>query len=287
MTGTLSAAMGIAAALAVGLAALSAGANPAAPPGDAPSRTLRVCADPNNLPFSNERREGFDNVIAQLIAGELGAELEYTWWAQRRGFIRNTLGADECDLVFGVPPGSERALATRPYYRSTYAFVTRPDLAPPIRSMDDARLRRLRVGVHLIGDDYTNTPPAHALARRGITDNVAGYTVYGDYREPNPPARLVEAVARGDVDVAIVWGPLAGYFAPRQSPHLTVTPLAVESDGPALPFAFDVAMAVRRGDDSLHAKVEAVLQRRRGTIDSILRAYGVPLAAAGAPRGAP
>lgn len=248
------------------------------PPGQRPvepTRILRVCADPNNLPFSNEREEGFDNAIARLIATELGATVEYTWWAQRRGFIRNTLGAGACDLVLGVPARSERALATRPYYRSTYVFVAPADLKPPLRSMDDARLRRLRVGVHLIGDDYTNTPPAHALARRGITANVAGYMVYGDYREPNPPARLVEAVAAGDVDVAMVWGPLAGYFAPRQSRPLTVTPVSPDADGP-LPFVFDVAMAVRRGDDSLHKAVDAVLVRRRGSIDSILASYGVP-----------
>ena len=249
--------------------------------------TLRVCADPNNLPFSNERREGFDNAIADLVARELGARVEYTWWAQRRGFIRNTLGAGVCDLVFGVPSRSERALATRPYYRSTYVFVSRPDLDPPVRSLDDTRLRRLRVGVHLIGDDYTNTPPAHALARRGIIENVVGYTVYGDYDQPNPPAKLIQAVAAGEVDVAIAWGPLAGYFAPRQSPRLVVTPVSPASDGPDIPFVFDVAMAVRRGDDSLRAEVDAVLDRRRGAIDSILRSYGVPLAAAEPRRAVP
>lgn len=258
-------------------AALLAGAGAVAVlNGEAP-RTLRVCADPNNLPFSNERGEGFDNAIAELIASELHADLEYTWWAQRRGFLRNTLGADACDLVFGVPPRSERALATRPYYRSTYVFVTRADTSAPLRSLDDPRLRRLRVGVHLIGDDYTNTPPAHALARRGIVQNVAGYLIYGDYREPNPPARLIEAVAKGDVDVAIVWGPLAGYFAPRQTPPLRVTPVTPDSDGPALPFVFDVAMGVQRDDEPLRAEVEEVLERRRATVDSILQRWGVPL----------
>ena len=271
-----------AALLAFGLIATALPGIPAAEPPSpraADARpVLRVCADPNNLPFSNEAGQGFDNAIAELIARELGATVEYTWWAQRRGFIRNTLGAGACDLVFGVPVRSERALATRPYYRSTYVFVTRASLSPPIRSMDDARLRQLRVGVHLIGDDYTNTPPAHALARRGITANVAGYTVYGDYSEPNPPARLIEAVARGDVDVAIVWGPLAGYFAPRQSPRLSVRPVTPVVDG-ELPFVFDVAMGVRRGNDSLRSRVDAVLERRRGAVDSILRRYGVPLAA--------
>lgn len=284
-----------AAAFMVALAAAGArGAEPAAgPDAERPSRSvhtarvLRVCADPNNLPFSNEGEEGFDNAIARLIADELNASLAYTWWAQRRGFIRNTLGADACDLVFGVPPGSERGLPTRPYYRSTYVFVSRADLSPPIRSLEDPRLRGLRVGVHLIGDDYTNTPPAHALARRGIINNVAGYTVYGDYSQPNPPARLVRAVASGEVDIAIVWGPLGGYFAPRQTPRLRITPVTPASDGPDLPFVFDVAMAVRRGDESLRAEVNAVLERRRGRVDSILRAYGVPLLSAASESATP
>lgn len=266
---------------AVAATVLAFGAAPAndreAPP---PQRTLRVCADPNNLPFSNEREEGFDNAIARLIAGDLGARLEYTWWAQRRGFIRNTLGAGVCDLVFGVPVGSERALPTRPYYRSTYVFVTRRALAPPLRSLDDPRLRRLRVGVHLIGDDYNNTPPAHALARRGIVRNVAGYSIYGDYREPNPPARLIEAVASGDVDVAIVWGPLAGFFARRGAPPLRVTPVTPAADGPELPFTFDVALGVRRGNDSLQREVNAVLRRRQPEIRAILERYGVPIVSA-------
>jgi mxaJ protein len=279
-----------AAATALALLVSEPPSHPAAEPPSrraAEPRTLRVCADPNNLPFSNEGREGFDNAIAGLIARELGATLEYTWWAQRRGFIRNTLGAGACDLVFGVPSRSERALATRPYYRSTYVFVSRPDLEPALRSLDDPRLRSLRIGVHLIGDDYTNTPPAHALARRGIIENVVGYTVYGDYSEPNPPARLIQAVARGEVDVAIAWGPLAGYFAPRQSPRLVVTAVSPTSDGPDIPFVFDVAMAVRRGDDSLRVEVDAAVARRRGAVDSILRRYGVPLAAAEPRRAIP
>jgi mxaJ protein len=243
---------------------------------------LRVCADPNNLPFSNDRGEGFENRLAGMLAADMDARVEYTWWAQRRGFIRNTLGADVCDLVFGVPVGSERALPTLPYYRSTYVFVARRALAPPLRSLDDPRLRRLRVGVHLIGDDYNNTPPAHALARRGIVKNVAGYSIYGDYREPNPPARLVEAVASGDVDVAIVWGPLAGFFAPRGRVPLRVTPVTPASDGPELPFTFDVALGVRRGNDSLQREVNLVLRRRAPEIRAILERYGVPIVDAGA-----
>lgn len=239
-------------------------------------RVLRVCADPNNLPFSNERREGFENRLAELVARELGARLEYVWWAQRRGFIRNTLAAGECDVVFGVPSRFERVLATAPYLRSSYVFVSRDTISPPITSLDDPRLRSLRIGVHLIGDDYTNTPPAHALARRGIVRNVAGYTIYGDYREPNPPARIIEAVGRGEIDVAIVWGPFAGYFAPRERAKLRITPVTPASDGPAIPFQFDISLGVRRGNDSLRSELDAVLERRKEEIRAVLAQYGVP-----------
>src|SRR4051794_33932587 len=172
-------------------------------PPQAKKRVLRISADPNNLPFTNERREGFENKIAELLAADLGAELRYAWRAQRRGFFRQALKEGECDLVLGVPAGFDMALTTAPYYRSTYVFVTRRDRGLAVRSLDDPALKRLRVGVQIIGDDGTNTPPAHALARRGVIDNVQGFTVYGDYREDSPPARIIDAVARGEVDVAV------------------------------------------------------------------------------------
>jgi mxaJ protein len=238
-------------------------------------RVLRVCADPNNLPFSNDRLEGFENKLATLIARELGATVRYTWWAQRRGFVRNTLNAGACDVVMGVPMSFERTLVTRPYYRSTYAFVYRRAARFRVTSFDDTVLRRLRVGVQLVGDDGANTPPAHALARRGIVDNVHGYTLYGDYTEPNPPARIVEAVANGVVDVAVVWGPLGGYFASRQAVPLAVVPVSPQIDVPFLPFVFDISVGVRRGNELLRDELDRVLRRRRPAVDSILDEFGV------------
>lgn len=141
---------------------------------DAADRELRVCADPNNLPFSNQQGQGFENRIAELVAEELDARLSYTWWAQRRGFIRNTLNAGACDLVIGVPAGYELVETTAAYYRSAYVYVYRADRGLDLRSMRDPRLRQLRIGVHLIGDDGANPPPAHALGRQGIVDNVVG-----------------------------------------------------------------------------------------------------------------
>lgn len=243
---------------------------------DRPARTLRVCADPNNLPFSNEAGEGFENRIAAIIAEEMGAEVRYTWWAQRRGFLRNTLNAGECDLVVGVPGSMEMALTTRPYYRSTYVFVTRAADDIELRSFDDEALKRLRIGVHLVGDDGANTPPVHALEKRGVVGNVKGYMLYGDYTEPNPPARLLDALVADEIDVAIAWGPLAGYYASRSETPLELTAVQPQIDLPFMPMVYDIAMGVRRPDTIFRDSIEAIVARRRSDIDRILTEYGVP-----------
>jgi mxaJ protein len=240
------------------------------------SAPLRVCADPNNLPFSNVKQEGFENRLAQLLARELGTTVEYTWWAQRRGFIRNTLNAHLCDVVMGYAHDAETAATTQPYYRSTYVFVTRRSRRLQIRSFDDARLRTLKIGVQLIGDDGANSPPAHSLSRRGIVNNLVGYTVYGDYRTESPPSAIVAAVARGDVDVAAAWGPLAGYFATRQAEPLDVTPVSPQLDGPSLPQAFDISIAIRRREPERLARLNRFIDERRREIDALLDEYRVP-----------
>ncbi|HKH94071.1 MAG TPA: substrate-binding domain-containing protein [Gemmatimonadaceae bacterium] len=241
------------------------------------AHVLRVCADPNNLPYSNERQEGFENRIAELVAREMKAELRYVWWAQRRGYIRNSLRAGLCDVFIGMPTGLDMVLVTRPYYRSTYAFVTKRT-GPRITSFDDPKLRRLRIGVQIIGDDFANSPPAEALSNRGMIKNVRGYTVLGDYHEPNPPSRIVRAVERGEVDVAVVWGPLAGYFARRSPVPLRVVPVSPEVDLPYLPFVFDIGMGVRHGETALRDSLDAIIVRRQRVIDRILADYGVPRA---------
>ena len=246
-----------------------------APAAAAPA-LLRVCADPNNLPFSNDRQEGFENRLATLIARELGREVTYTWWAQRRGFLRSTLNAGACDVVMGLPAESEGVLTTRPYYASTYVFVSRRDRQLDVQTFDDPRLRTLRVGVPLVGDDGANPPPAHALSRRGIVRNIVGYSVYGDYSQESPPSEIVKAVARGDVDIAIAWGPLAGYYATRQPVPLAVVPVTPERDA-MLPFVFSMAMGVRRGDEALRAQLDAALSSREDAIRALLTEYGVPL----------
>ncbi len=242
-------------------------------------KQFRVCADPRNLPFTNRRLEGFENKIAALIAKEFGASPTYTWWGQRRGFIRNTLKATlkqaRCDVVMGVPKGYDPVLWTKPYYRSTYVFVYSKDKGLQIKSLDDPVLRRLKIGVHLLGDDYTNPPPVHELGKRGIVDNVVGYSTF--YSEENPPSRIIEAVATGEIDVAIVWGPVAGYFAKKQRVELELAP--VPSGEGDLPFAFDICMGVRKGEEALKAELERAVDSKQDEIRKILEDYGVPLMA--------
>jgi mxaJ protein len=237
---------------------------------------FRVCADPNNLPFSNAKGQGFENHIAELLANDLHEKLVYTWWAQRRGYIKHALRAGLCDLVMGVPANLDMLQTTRPYYRSIYMFVTREDRHLDIESLNDPRLKTLQVGVQLIGDDGSNTPPADGLARRGIIKNVHGYMIYGDYRSPEPTAPIVQAVAKGDIDVAMVWGPQAAYFAREESVPLRLAPVKPMLDGPTLPMVFDISIGVRKEDGALRHQLDEALARNRGEIDRILASYAVP-----------
>ncbi len=243
-----------------------------------PQRELRVCADPNNLPFSNAAGEGFENKLVELIAKDLGAKVSYSWWAQRRGNVRETLNEGACDLIPGIGSSLEMLGTSRPYYRSTYVAVTRADRSLDIASFDDPRLKDLAIGVQLIGDDGSNTPPAHSLARRGIVENVRGYMIYGDYSQPAPQQEIMKAVAAGELDVAFVWGPVAGYFAARQDVPLRIVPVTPAFDGPQLPMIYDVSMGVRKADLPLRREVEDVLSRRSGEVRKLLESYGVPLA---------
>jgi mxaJ protein len=239
-------------------------------------RELRVCADPDNLPFSNQKREGFENKLADLIAAEMDATVKYAWFRQRRGFIRRGLKADECDVVAGIPGASEMVLATKPYYRSTYVFVYRKGANLQLRSFDDPALRRLEIGLHAIGEDGANPPPAHALARRGIVRNVRGFKMWGVDQAENPQGKIIDAVAAGDIDVAIVWGPLGGYFAKRQKANLEVVPVSPSTDPPGVPFVFDIAMGVRPGETALKTELDEILDRRRRDVERLLDEYGVP-----------
>ena len=246
----------------------------------AQDRELRVCADPNNLPFSNKRLEGFENQIAQMVAGDLHATVKYTWHPQRRGFIRRTLKEGQCDLVIGVPSEYDMVLATRPYYRSTYVFVSDRSRNLRLGSFDDPILRQLKIGLDEIGEDGANTPPAFALARRGIVGNIVGFKMWDVEAVNNPQGRIIEAVAAGAIDVAIVWGPFGGYFAKQHADALQVVPVSAPTDLPRVPFAYDISMGVRQGEEALRQQLESVLDRRQDDIRRILESYGVPLVTA-------
>ena len=233
--------------------------------GRRPPATLRVCSDPSNLPFSNANGDGFENKIAELIARDFHARLEYTWLPQRMGFVRNTLGRGACDVIIGVPSNYELASPTIPYYRSSYVFVSRN---AGVTSLDDPKLKSMRIGVQIAGGD---TPPVEALASRHLVNNMRGYPVVG-----GGARSIIDGVARGDVDVAIVWGPQAGYYARQQHAALEITPLSPQIDPPFLPFVFDISMGVRRGDTKLRERLDAEIERRRPDIERILDAYGVP-----------
>ena len=239
---------------------------------------LRVCADPNNLPFSARDGSGFENRLAEMIGHELHRPVVFVWWAQRRGFSRNTLGERRCDIWPGVATGLDSVATSRPWYRAPYVFVTRADRPLAGLTLDDPRLRRLRLGVQMIGDDGANTPPAEALARRGIVGNVRGFLVYGDYRRANPPTAIVEAVAAGAIDAALAWGPMAGWSARRSPVPLRVEPITPWLDGNRWPMAFDVSVGLRKDEPTLLRAVDGALTRRRGDIARLLAAYGVPAA---------
>jgi len=236
---------------------------------------LRVCSEPNNLPFSNRAGEGFENRIAEVVARDLGLRLEYNYALQNDRFVKHTLDARKCDVMMGVSQGMDSVETTRPYYESRYVFVSRRADGLSVASLADPRLRRLTIGVHLIGDDAT--PPAIALGEEGIVDNVKGFMIYGDFAKPNPPARLIEAVQSGDVDIAAVWGPLGGYFAKSSSVALRVTPIDGTARFAPLKFRFAIAMGVRKGDTALRDRLDAVIARERPAIRRILVSYGVPL----------
>lgn len=237
---------------------------------------LRVCADPNNLPYSNQQRQGFENELAEMIAKDFNTQVSYLWYPQRGAFFRKTLNSGACDVVMSVPTGFQETATTQPYYRSTYVFVSRHDRHLNIQSLNDARLRHLRIGVHILGDGDRSLPPVQSLLNRGIVHNLVGYSIFGNLAEKNPSADLIKAVSRGEVDVAIAWGPLAGYFATRSPIPLDVAPIPGDPANPALPFAFDMSIGVRKGDTALRNRLESELERRKPEIRDVLRDYGIP-----------
>lgn len=236
---------------------------------------LRVCADPDNMPLSNQQGEGFEQKIAELIAREWNAKVEYAWWPVRRGFFSRALNGRYCDVAIQAPAGLDMAGVTKPYFRYGYVFVTRKDSGLDITSLADPRLKKLRIAVNLLNSDAENTPPAMALSRYGVVGNLTGFSTF--YTDENRPEDIIEAVANKDVDVAIVWGPLAGFFAKNSPVPLDLRPLAERDSLTDFPFQFNIAMGVRRRDRELRDSLNALIERKQPELQAILKEYGVPL----------
>ena len=231
---------------------------------------LRVCADPANMPFSNDKGEGFENKIAEMVAGELKVPVEYTWFPQATGFIRQTLAAKRCDVVMGYAQGDELVLNTNPYYRSTYALVYRPGAGlDGVDRLADARLSGKRIGV------VAGTPPATVMAGLGLIQQAKPYPLLVDRRYDSPGERMIGDIRSGDIDAGVLWGPMAGYFAARGGDKLAVVPLTKETAGARL--AYRITFGVRQLEDDWKGQLNALIARRQGDIDAVLLAFGVPL----------
>jgi quinoprotein dehydrogenase-associated probable ABC transporter substrate-binding protein len=232
-----------------------------------------VCADPNNLPYSNEQQQGFENKLAELLAGTLHRQVAYTWWSQRKGFAKRSLDQGACDVVLGVPSSISDVLTTASYYKSSYVFVSRADRKSSVSSLIDPRLAEIRIGIHVVGDDFA--PPAAALASRGITRNIVGFSLFGEYGEVNPARKLIDAVESGDIDLGIAWGPIAGYFAQNSRIPLQVTPISPAIFN-GIPFAYQISAAVRIDNKALKTALDQALIAESAEIQRILDRYQVP-----------
>jgi len=230
---------------------------------------LRVCADPNNLPFSNDRHEGFENKIAELLAAELDIPVHYTWFPDSVGFIRNTLNARRCDLIIGTAAGNEMLQNTNPYYRTAYSLVYRKDKGWTSTSLDDPQLASASIGI------IAGTPPATILAQKGLLEHLRSYPLLVDTRFDAPARRLCNDVATGEVDVGIVWGPIAGYYAQKVSPPLVVVPLQTQQA--AVRLDFRITMGVRPNEPEWKHTINNLIRRKQKEINEILLSYGVPL----------
>jgi quinoprotein dehydrogenase-associated probable ABC transporter substrate-binding protein len=233
-------------------------------------KVLRVCADPHNLPFSNEQGEGFENKIAELLAAKLGKTLAYTWYPQTTGFIRNTLGAHRCDVVIGFPQGDELVQNTNPYYRTAYALVFKPGSGlEGVTTLEDPKLKDKRIGV------VAGTPPATNIAVNGLMGKVKPYHLVVDTRVESSAEAMTKDIASGEIDVGVLWGPLAGYYAKQSNPPLAVAPLIKEKAGPRL--IYRVTMGVRAADQSWKRMLNGLIQENQTALSKLLISFGVPL----------
>lgn len=231
--------------------------------------SLRVCADPANLPFSNQAGEGFENEIAGLLAKELDVPVKYTWFPQTTGFIRNTIQARRCDLIIGISLGFELIQNTNPYYHSAYALIYREDSGISVISLKDPALKALTLGV------VAGTPPANLIAKYGLLGKTRPYQLFADTRYHKPGKRMVDDIAAGEIDIGVLWGPIAGYYAGQHNPKLKVVPLANEPGETKMDFR--ITMGVRFNEPEWKREINALIRKKQPEIDAILLRFGVPL----------
>jgi quinoprotein dehydrogenase-associated probable ABC transporter substrate-binding protein len=231
---------------------------------------FRACVDPRNLPFSDEKGDGFENKLAALFATKLGKKLGYAYFPQAMGFVRNTLGSHRCDVIMGFPQGSDLAQVTVPYYRTTYALVTKPGSGlEGVKALDDPKLKEKRIGV------VAGTPPSTNMAINGLMAHVKPYPLMIDTRLDSSAQAMIDDIARGDIDCGVLWGPMAGYFASRSNPALIVAPLLKETLGP--PLIFRIGMAVRPSDQEFKRTLNKLIAENQTEINKLLLSYDVLL----------
>jgi quinoprotein dehydrogenase-associated probable ABC transporter substrate-binding protein len=233
-------------------------------------RVLRVCADPRNLPFSNQKGEGFENKLAELLAAKLQKKIDYMYFPQATGFVRMTLGAHRCDVIMGFPQGDDLVQGTNPYYRTAYALVSKQGSGlEDVTGLEDVRLRGRHIGI------VAGTPPATNMAVNGLMISAKPYPLMIDTRVDSSAEAMINDLNKGEIDAAILWGPMAGFYAKQANPPLHVTPLVKEKTGPQL--VYRISMGVRRADQNWKRLLNRLIQENQAEINKILFDYGVPL----------
>ena len=231
---------------------------------------LRVCSDPNNLPFSNDKGEGFENKLAELFAAKLGKKLSYTYFPQATGFVRKTLGSFRCDIIMGFPQGDDQAQVTVPYYRTTYALIfKRGSGLDDVTTISDPKLKEKRIGI------VAKTPPSTNMAINGLMGHAKSYPLFIDTRADSSAQAMMDDLAKGDIDCGILWGPMAGYYASQAKPPLVVVPLTKETTGP--PIIYRIGMAVRPADQEWKRTLNRLIMENQTEINKLLISYNVPI----------
>ncbi len=233
-------------------------------------KVLRVCADPRNLPFSNEKGEGFENKLAELFAEKLQKKLDYMYFPQATGFVRMTLGAHRCDVIMGFPQGDDLVQGTNPYYRTAYSLVAKQGNGlDEVATLEDERLKGKHIGI------VAGTPPATNMAVNGLMMNAKPYPLMIDTRFDSSAAAMIQDLMSGEIDAGVLWGPMAGYYAKQANPPLHITPLLKETSGPRL--AYRIGMGVRPADQNWKRLLNRLIQENQPAINKILLDFGVPL----------